>query len=180
MAAGKTELCRVLRQLVLRFLDALDYTGAFDLDFKYCQKRNCFFFIELNSRAGRYQTIAARAGFDLPWLAWQDLSCGAEVQALRKEPLDGVVWRDAQSCRHRLGLVGLVGNFVWAIRSVFAPVEWAVFSWDDLRPWVAHIEAELRRYAQGFARRAKRSVGLRPQASGPRGAEPAHAGEPWP
>jgi predicted ATP-grasp superfamily ATP-dependent carboligase len=180
MASGRTVLWPPVRELAARLIKALDYVGLFGVEFKYDATNDQHYFIELSSRAERFHTIAARAGFDLPWLAWQDLSCGARVEPLRKEPLDGVVWRDAQSCRHRLGLVGLVGNFVWAIRSVFAPVEWAVFSWDDLRPWVAHLHTELRRYAVGFARRAKRSVGLRPQASRPRGAEPAHAGEPWP
>ena len=83
----KTKFNNHLKELSEKLLDKLNYNGLTDIEFKYCQKRKVYYFIELNARPGAPIIVSKKAGVNLVQL-WidndskdnlKDLCCKDEV-----------------------------------------------------------------------------------------------------
>ena len=62
------------RRKFRQVLEAFQFTGISDIEFKYNTRTGTWSFIEINPRPAGLIEIAPRAGADLAWLAYRDLT----------------------------------------------------------------------------------------------------------
>jgi D-aspartate ligase len=135
-----------IEELARRLLGVVAYEGLVELEFKHDARTGVHKLLDINPRVWTWHTLGGRAGVDFPYLAWR-LAQREVVPSLRGRT--GVRWvrlaTDIPAAvgeirRRRLSLRGYV-------RSLFGPLELALFAWDD--PLPALLSAPLRAYAIG-------------------------------
>ena len=72
-----------------RFLEAVDYYGLVELEYKVDPRDGAAKLLDVNARTWGYHTLGAAAGVDFPYLLFRD-QVGEEVEAVRARP--GVRW----------------------------------------------------------------------------------------
>ena len=63
-----------LEQMSIVFLQKVKYEGLVDVEFKYDEKKNTFYVIEINPRLGRWYGIVEAAGHDTIYYSYLDLT----------------------------------------------------------------------------------------------------------
>ena len=79
----------LLETLSERFLQAIDYYGLVELEYKLDPRDSQFKLLDFNARTWGYHTLGARAGVDFPYLLFAD-QLGEEVEPLRAKV--GIKW----------------------------------------------------------------------------------------
>ncbi|MFA5410654.1 MAG: ATP-grasp domain-containing protein [Candidatus Omnitrophota bacterium] len=120
-----------------RFLDYLNYTGLFCLEFKKDSRDGKYKLLEINPRICGQNQLFTFLGFNLPYIAYLDaLSLKAEYPAAQK---DGVLWVSViedfiTCCRYYCHYNKLI--FIdWIRKSCQADV-YADFSMRDIKPFI--------------------------------------------
>ena len=122
-----------------RLLDALDFYGLVELEYKHDPRDDQFRLLDFNARAWGYHSLGAVAGVDFPYLLFAD-QLGLEVEPRRARP--GVRWirfmTDVPTAlvEMKTGRLDL-RSYLRTVLGGF-DVE-AVFSCEDPRPGLAEI-----------------------------------------
>jgi predicted ATP-grasp superfamily ATP-dependent carboligase len=119
-----------------RLCEGVGYRGLGGIEFKLDPRDNTYKLIEFNVRFGLWDALGARYGVNLALLAWRD------AQGLPVEPAfacrEGASWCSFQRDLSAFKLYrrqGTLGLGAW-LRSLLAVDMWAVFAWDDPKPWL--------------------------------------------
>ena len=123
-----------LEEISLKLLSNVHYQGLGGIEFKKDPRDGQYKLIEFNARLGMWDSLSARCGIDIPYIAYCD-ALGWEVEA-QTQYREGVLWIDFQRdvrafiLYHRRKQLGIKD---W-LRSYMGEKEWAVFSVDDWKP----------------------------------------------
>jgi D-aspartate ligase len=116
-----------------RLLEAMNWTGIIEVEFKRDPRTGANKLLDVNPRAWGWQSLGGRAGVDFPYLLWR-LAQGQPVP--RARPAAGVRWVRmatdplAAAGEIRAGRLSL-RSYLWSLRR---PLEFAVFTLDDPLP----------------------------------------------
>jgi predicted ATP-grasp superfamily ATP-dependent carboligase len=128
-----------LDELSISFLRNLKYTGLGGIEFKRDPRDGKFKLIEFNARYGLWDMLGTRCGVDTAYIAYCDAT-GTRVTK-KFEYRTGVKWvsiyRDTKAflAYRKEGLITLLS---W-LRSFRGETQWAVFAWDDIKPFLSSI-----------------------------------------
>ncbi|MGB8523558.1 MAG: hypothetical protein WCD43_11375 [Candidatus Acidiferrales bacterium] len=128
----------VLEEYSKRFLNAIDYYGLVEVEYKRDPRDGQYRLLDVNGRTWGYHTIGRRAGIDFPYLLFAD-QMKQTVEACKGKI--GVRWvrllTDVPT-----GLVGILGGQIEGrgyLRSLCGCDEEAVFSLEDPLPGMVEI-----------------------------------------
>jgi predicted ATP-grasp superfamily ATP-dependent carboligase len=128
----------LIEELSERFLDAIDYEGLVEVEFKYDARTSEFKLLDVNARTWGYHSLGSAAGVDFAYMQYAH-SIGEEVVPARARW--GVRWvRLATDIP--TGFVEIGGRRLSALnyaRSVFHADAEAVFARDDPLPALAEL-----------------------------------------
>ena len=119
----------------VRFVNAMDYHGIAELEFKRDSRDGISRLIELNPRLWLQAQLASDTGVDFAQIQYNDLTGQPLGPISSSRP--GLVWldwiTDYQSCRsaHRKGDLSL---YSW-LKSWSSARSYATFAWDDPKPF---------------------------------------------
>ncbi|HPD13624.1 MAG TPA: hypothetical protein PLE19_01650 [Planctomycetota bacterium] len=136
-----------LTDATLRLLRAVNYRGLGGVEFKLDPRDNTYKLIEFNVRFGLWDALGARCGVNLAHMAWRDAQGLPVEPRLRGRP--GVKWVSIQRDLSAFRLYRRQGKLTtrqW-LRSLAGEKMWAVFAWDDLRPFLSTAPGYLWRLA---------------------------------
>ena len=122
----------------MRLLNAVNYTGLIEVEFKYDARDGRYKVLDLNPRVWGWHTLGARAGVDFSYLLWQMMS-GKPVAEARTVP--GVRWMRF-STDVMVGLREVMSGHLSLsgyLRSFRKPVESAIFAKDDPLPGLLEL-----------------------------------------
>ena len=118
----------------LRFMKGIGYRGIGAVEFKQDQRDGIFKLMELNSRVCRNVGLSIKAGINLPWLMYQDIT-GMPIDEVDGYD-DGVRWHDfIMDCRayQTLRRRREITFKEWTRSSIGSDCH-PFFAWNDLRP----------------------------------------------
>ena len=130
----QTVHCEEVRKMGLKFMQALGYRGVGYVEFKKDDRDGEYKMIELNARVGKTIGLSTRAGINLPWMMYQDLS-GGQIDEVHDYP-DKVRWHDfVHDCRAYMTLRsrGDITFKEWMRTSLGSECH-CYFAWNDLKP----------------------------------------------
>jgi predicted ATP-grasp superfamily ATP-dependent carboligase len=142
-----------LEEVSLKLLSAARYQGLGGIEFKRDSRDECYKLIEFNARLGMWDSLSARCGIDIPFIAYCDALC--EPVQPKYEYREGVLWVDFQRdvraflIYRKRGLLSFAG---W-LRSLAGEKEWAVYSGDDWKPALIAFREFLQRLMDMFKNR---------------------------
>ena len=121
-----------------RLLQAIQYTGVAEVEFKYDPRDQTYKLLEINARIWAWHTLGGRAGVDFPYLLWQSMH-DETITETRARP--GVKWL------HLALDVPAAAGELWHghlspwtyLRSLSRVSEYAVLAKDDPLPAVREI-----------------------------------------
>lgn len=153
MAVGQVIDAAEVREMTRRLADALDYRGVLCTEFKLDAADGRFYFIEWNPRPAYFQSLGWKAGFDLAYLAYCDR---VDAERLPQAPLpqgSGHYWINVRGDLQHLSMVPRLAlrPATWA--PYLSHKEWAVFAFDDPRPWLRAMLQFGSALPRGVARR---------------------------
>jgi D-aspartate ligase len=128
----------VLETLSERFLQAIDYYGLVELEYKLDPRDGEYKLLDVNARTWGYHSLGPRAGVEFPYLLFAD-QVGQPVEQQRARP--GVSWirlvTDVPAAAPEL----VRGNLSWKeyVHSVKRADTDAVFSAKDILPGIAEL-----------------------------------------
>lgn len=121
-----------------RFLQAIDYYGLVEVEFKFDAREEQFKLHDINLRTWGYHSVGPLAGVDFPYLLFRD-QLGQPVKECRASP--GVKWvrtvTDIPAAI--LGIFGGSLKFSEYVRSLAGPITEAVFDLRDPLPGIVEI-----------------------------------------
>lgn len=135
MALGVTEPNESIRNLSLKMIHSLDYKGYFGIEFKYCKNRKEYFFIEVNARTERFNGLGHIANLDLNIVSYLD-TCGQDTRQYLETIQQMGVWIDGIKLLEALYHRRERSSFVYFLRSLTKRKEWAIFAFDDTKPFL--------------------------------------------
>lgn len=119
------------------FLRKIDYYGLCEVEFKKDPRDGQFKMLEVNPRTWLWHSLSYRCGADLPFLLYHDQVTGTVPHA--KKFREGVKWV------HTYTDISISAKEIYKrrmtireyLRSLSGEKEYAVFSQDDIRPFIA-------------------------------------------
>jgi predicted ATP-grasp superfamily ATP-dependent carboligase len=133
-------------------LQAARFTGIVEVEFKKDLRDSRYKLIDVNPRVWGWHTLSRRAGVDFPYLLWL-LAAGEPVPQARGHA--GERWMrlsaDFPAAVQEI-LDGRLGIRTY-VRSLFEPVESAIFAWDDPLPGLLEVPLFAVTLARRFLRR---------------------------
>ena len=135
MILGQASHNKTVRGLTERYIKQLGYWGYFGIEFKYDQETKKYFFIEVNTRPERCNALARVSGVDLDRISYLDATGDPEVVKAVGNIARPGVWLDGKKILETLRRQRKGGDFMHYIKSLPRKKEWAVWAWDDMKPF---------------------------------------------
>jgi len=135
----------------LEALQKIRYTGHAIVQVKRAPYRGTFLIMEINCRYSTWNYLHTRAGVNEPYMAYRD-SLGLEVH-VAAEQIEGARWIDAENDIRAFSAYRRIGEWTtlaW-LRTYVGRNCYAVFAWNDVRPWLGLV---LRRWLRVRVRAA--------------------------
>lgn len=134
---------------ISRYLSIIDYVGVVDFELKKCGEQ--VYFLEVNLRCGTPIYLSARAGLNLPQIAYRDI-LGETVDIPNNvSPSEDIYWlRDENDWRHILEGRLSLRQF---IRDVLRADAFAIFSRHDMLPFLQYLNKLIARNARKLVTR---------------------------
>jgi predicted ATP-grasp superfamily ATP-dependent carboligase len=123
----------------LEALQKIGYTGHAIVQVKRAPERGTFLIMEINCRYSTWNYLHTRAGVNEPYLAYRD-SRGLDVP-VAPEQIEGARWIDATNDIKAFAAYRRIGEWstlAW-LRTYVGRNCYAVFAWNDLRPWLGMV-----------------------------------------
>jgi predicted ATP-grasp superfamily ATP-dependent carboligase len=119
-----------------KLLQNLEYHGISEVEFKKNLGDDTFKIIEINARTWGENSLAARCGVDLSYMAYMD-AIGGDVEkvVLKKEGVKWLYMFDDIRSSFKSMLKGEL-SFIEYINSLKGEKEYAIFAWDDPVPFI--------------------------------------------
>lgn len=129
----KTTKVEGFKNKVKRFLDAIEFVGLVDIELKYCNVREKYYFIECNFRAGAPIFLFTKAGFNLPYQFITDAEMTGKVVQEKYWMND---LSDPQNISTQISLKNFIKDFLQA--DCFA-----VLKHNDMLPFLIYLKRKL-------------------------------------
>jgi D-aspartate ligase len=128
----------LLEELSLRFLQAIDYYGLVELEYKLDPRDRQYKLLDVNARTWGYHTLGMQAGVDFPYLLFLD-QLGGPAATCRTQP--GVRWIRLVTDVPTSALELLSGRLPWRdfFRSLMTFEIESVFCREDPLPGVVEL-----------------------------------------
>lgn len=123
----------------LEALQRIGYTGHAIVQVKRAPERGTFLILEINCRYSTWNYLHTRAGVNQPYMAYRD-SLGLDVP-VAPEQIDGARWIDAENDIKAFLAYRRIGEWTtlaW-LRTYLGRNCYAVFAWNDMRPWLGLV-----------------------------------------
>jgi predicted ATP-grasp superfamily ATP-dependent carboligase len=134
-----------LKDMGIRFLRGLVYVGPACIEFRWDERDNQYKLMEINVRTISAQEIIQRAGFDIPYIAYQ-YTIGKKIRPIM-DYRDDIKWIcfewDFDSFLQARSM-GILSFWDW-LRSLRGVNAFAFFCWDDPMPFLVQTLQFLRR-----------------------------------
>jgi predicted ATP-grasp superfamily ATP-dependent carboligase len=128
-----------LENCSINFLKNIEYTGLSGIEFKRDSRDGQYKLIEVNARFGLWDVLASKCGIDIAYIAYCDII--GEQQIKKYQYKTGIKWvsiyRDTKAF-FDYRKEGSLTIMRW-IRTLYGKKLWAVFAWDDIRPFISSI-----------------------------------------
>lgn len=134
MVLGETAPNETVRNLSMKMIGYLGYKGSFGIEFKYCKRQKQYFFIEVNMRTERFNALGRLAGIDLNIFSYLDAT-GQDTNSLINDRQLAGVWIDGAKLLTTLRRRKQWHSILLFLKILSREKEWAIFSFDDLRPF---------------------------------------------
>ena len=127
-----------IEEIGKKFLSHINYYGLAEVEFMKDPRDGKYKFIEVNARVWGWHTLAVRAGADLPFMLFQDITGQkVEVNSYRKDVKWVRLTTDiptvlTEIIKRKMSLDDY-------LNSLRGKKEFAVFSWEDPLPFLAEI-----------------------------------------
>jgi D-aspartate ligase len=128
----------IVEELSERFLNAVDYYGLVELEYKLDPRDGQYKLLDVNARTWGYHSLGAQAGVDFSYMLYAD-QVGTPVEVCTSRP--GVAWvRMATDLPAAfMGILSGDTSVKEYVRSIIGCSAEAVFSRDDLLPSIAEV-----------------------------------------
>jgi D-aspartate ligase len=130
--------CPEIEEPSLRLLDAMQYDGLVEVEYKRDPRTGTLKLLDINGRIWAWHTLGARAGVDFTYLQWR-LAHGRSIT--KSKGRVGVRWMRALT--DLFAAVGYMraGELTPSgyLRSFRPAIEFAIFALDDPLPWVGDV-----------------------------------------
>jgi predicted ATP-grasp superfamily ATP-dependent carboligase len=129
-----------LENTSIKFLKNIKYTGLSGIEFKRDARDGKYKLIEMNTRFGLWDVLASKCGIDIAYIAYCDTIGGKKLQMY--EFKTGIKWVSMYRDTKALIDYRKEGSLTIAkwLRTLYGKKLWAVFAWDDLRPFLTSIK----------------------------------------
>ena len=134
MVLGETEPNEKIHDLSIKMINHLGYKGYFGIEFKYSRKKNDYFFIEVNVRPERFNTLGRVATIDLNIISYFD-ACNIATQQLMKPTPQTGVWIDGKGLGTTLRRRKEFNILHYFLKNLHKKKEFAILAKDDLQPF---------------------------------------------
>lgn len=151
-------------ELGISFLKKIGFIGIAEVEFKRQGKHGPFKMIEVNTRLWVQNSLAVRCGVDIPWVAYCD-ACELELKGNPHQKDSSIKWLNfSADFRGCFGSSGYLSKrkitFVNWMKSLRGPKEFAIFSDDDIFPFVKSLWTFLFSLFQIFIKRVRMRFGF--------------------
>jgi D-aspartate ligase len=121
-----------------RLLQALNYQGMAEVEYKFDQRTSEHKLIEINTRHWDQHNLGAASGVNLSWVAYSSLT-GRKVE-LQRPAASRVTWiaEDALLLHMLRGFYRRELHLGTLREQISGPRMYGIFAWNDLRPFVRH------------------------------------------
>ncbi|HEU4922411.1 MAG TPA: hypothetical protein VFT23_04975 [Burkholderiales bacterium] len=140
MAVGRVVDSPEVRRLTLRLVEALDYRGVIDVEFKRSPRDGKYYFIEWNARPPYFHSIGWKAAFDGAYFAYCDHVAPENLDSVRLRHDSGHYWINVHEDLRRLVASPRLALRPGTWRPYLQAKEWAVFALDDPKPWLRSMQ----------------------------------------
>jgi len=140
MAVGRAKDSGTVRRMTRDLISALNYSGIIGVEYKYSTTDGKYYFIEISPRAELFHTLGAKAGFDLPFMAYRDVAGIQQMEPLAIRRDAGHYWICFRSDMVSLLMSRRNGNYRRFFEPYLGEKEWAVYASDDLVPWIRSVQ----------------------------------------
>lgn len=146
-----------------RFLEAIQFHGLANTEFKYDSRDGSYRLMEINPRLGLWNGSVLFAGLNLPLIAYDDMQGIQYGGPTFTRQADGALWLDtlgdAMNCIRDYGDEGYkehdIGFWKW-LRSIRGRKVDAVWRWTDPMPGLVYFGTTFQRRFKGLLRRLAR------------------------
>jgi len=143
MAAGRAAVLPHVIKMSNEFLERIDYRGLGGIEYKRFNDNS--YFIEMSVRPEGFHTLAIKAGVDLPWLAYLDMTRGLAAHEKPVQKKASYITMEAYVClwRNHRKQVPVLREIASVLSA--GKVQFDLWSWRDPLPWLAQTTAKLKR-----------------------------------
>jgi predicted ATP-grasp superfamily ATP-dependent carboligase len=158
MALGRAEPNKYLEDLTRLLITHLGYQGLIGVEFKYCERSNRYYFIEVSARPERFNGLAAAAGIDLTLIAYRDANRDDISQLVNIAQKDSI-WIDVHGCWSAFRQNLNFGVLKQVMGTLLLRHRCAVFALDDWAPTMAAWRATARDIGRRIVRKFRKIFG---------------------
>jgi len=148
MAVGRAVDCQPVRDITLRLISSLNYSGIIGVEYKYSAIDEKYYFIEISPRTEVFHTLGKKAGLDLPMLAYWDHVDHEKLIHTNLRQDARHYWINFKADVGSLLSSHEFRNLKQIIKPYVSVKEWAVFSIDDPIPWLRSSKALIKEYTK--------------------------------
>lgn len=136
MAIGQAVDSEIVRDMSMKLISHINYSGIVSTEFKYSPEDNRYYFIEFNPRPGQFHSIGRKSGYELPYIAYLDHTNPEILKGFRQDNHKNHKWIYTRIYINTLVNSERHEKLLDFFRLFSGKKEWAVFSVDDIRPWI--------------------------------------------
>lgn len=140
MAIGRVVDAPEVRRMTLRLVERIDYRGVIHVEFKRSPRDGKYYFIEWNARPPYFHSIGWKAGFDGAYFAYCDHVSPESLDSVRLRHDSGHYWINLHEDLKRLVRSPRLALRPGTWRPYLQAKEWAVFAFDDPKPWLRSMQ----------------------------------------
>ena len=140
MAIGRVVDAPEVRRMTLRLVETIDYRGVIHVEFKRSPRDGKYYFIEWNARPPYFHSIGWKAAFDGAYFAYCDHVAPENLDSVRLRHDSGHYWINVHEDLRRLVKSPRLAIRPSTWRPYLQAKEWAVFAFDDPKPWLRSMQ----------------------------------------
>ena len=137
---------KALPAIGIPFLEAINYKGVGEIEFKKHEKTGKFYLIEINVRYSNLNELLTQAGINMPYITYQELT-GEPIEEKHIDYNTGLVFRytfeDLLAIKGYLATHQLTVSQV--IKSLFKKKVHAIRSFDDPKPTIEYVKIMIKK-----------------------------------
>src|SRR5699024_10411966 len=135
-----------LNEIGADFLEAVQYKGFAEIEFKKDAETGEFYLIEINVRITNFNELLTKIGLNMPYIMYREMIGDPLPPKYIKKSTDRAfihLVEDVAAIRGYLSTNQL--TLLQVIKSYFRPKAYAIWSWNDLKPGIHYNKSLVKR-----------------------------------